>query len=98
MKTLLILSVLFLSGCMTTREHIINGEKMYQVSCNGTARTYIDCQTEASKKCAETNQNFAPVNSDGQITYRSANGGFGALATRSLLFKCVDREVQNVGN
>ena len=86
-----LIAALFLSGCMTTKEHLVNGVKMYETSCNGTARTFIDCQTEASKKCAETGQHFAPVNSDGHITYNTFNGSLAPSAKRSLLYKCVDK-------
>nr|BFD63150.1 hypothetical protein BdHM001_18310 [Bdellovibrio sp. HM001] len=70
----------------------MNGQKMYEVSCNGLARSYIDCQTEASKKCAETGQHFAPVSSDGTQAYMGSANGFTPVTNRTLLYKCVDPE------
>ncbi|MFV3409694.1 hypothetical protein ACNH6C_13865 [Bdellovibrio bacteriovorus] len=91
---LLFVATLTLSACMTTKEHVVNGQKMYEVTCNGLARSYIDCQTAASKKCAETDQHFAPVSSDGTQAYVGGANGFTPITNRTLLYKCVDREPQ----
>lgn len=88
MKITLLLIAVFVSGCMTVRKINYNGEELFEVKCNGTARTMADCLEKSSEHCASLGKKSVPMDRDGNSSIVSMNGQILPAVSRSLLFKC----------
>lgn len=90
MKTLIlvIIASLGLSSCQTVRHVDVNGEKIFEVSCNGTARTYMDCMQKASETCAQRGLKMVALEKDGHSVVVGNSYGINSGVNRSMSFKC----------
>ena len=88
MKTAILLCALFLASCQTVRRASINGQDIYEVTCNGTARTYMDCMSKASETCAQQSKKMIPLDKDGNVVLAGSYQSFGTYLHRSMSFKC----------
>lgn len=88
MKPILVLLALALTSCMTVRPINYNGEELFEVNCNGTARTMGDCMSKSSEYCSKLGKKAKSISQDGTSTVVGMNGQILPSVSRSLLFKC----------
>lgn len=74
-------------GCVSPPQPAFkrSGHQVFQVKCNGFARTIADCHAQASRTC---NGEYDEMGQDGTSSFVPVGGRYMPVNNRSLLFTC----------
>lgn len=87
MKKLLLIIVLFLTGCVSaTKTYTPEGKMGFSISCNGTANNMGDCEQKAGEICGARGYTTYSQTGDSALILTPRFGG--SKISRSMLIAC----------